>query len=83
MFLGTIYVAIGNLSAVTVRNNINTQKEDFNKYLIVCYYSLMSLAFAVGLEPLDCLAHAYNEISPRTGYLNEQGVFIKESDLKA
>ena len=81
--LGAPCCYIGNLSAITVRDKIEEQKEAFNNILKDCYIALMVLAFASGHEPIDCLEHAYNEISPRTGYLNEQGVFIKESDLKA
>lgn len=81
--LGVTSVCIGYLSAITVRNKIEEQKESFNLYLSMCYNSLMSLAFAVGLEPIECLAHAYGEIKDRTGELLPNGIFVKESDLKA
>jgi hypothetical protein len=81
--LGIISICIGYLSAITVRNKIEEQKESFNLYLSMCYNSLMSLAFAVGLEPLECLETAYNEIKNRTGELLQNGIFVKESDLKA
>lgn len=83
MFLGTIHVAIGNLSAITVRNKIEEDKKSINIHLMICYHYFMSLAFAVGLEPIECLAHAYGEIKDRTGELLPNGVFVKESDLKA
>lgn len=35
------------------------------------------------LEFIDCVAAAYEEIKDRTGYLNEDGVFVKESPCLA
>jgi hypothetical protein len=81
-FVGSICTSIGNLSAITVRNKIEEQKAQFNKYISDCYAGLMMLAFAVGLEPLDCLELAYNEIKDRKGELLPNGIFVKESDLK-
>ena len=31
-----------------------------------------------GLDLTECLEHAYEEIKDRKGYLNENGVFVKE-----
>ena len=31
-----------------------------------------------GLDLMDCLEAAYEEIKDRTGYLNEDGIFVKE-----
>jgi hypothetical protein len=39
---------------------------------------LSRIAYACGLTTNECLAHAWNEIKDRKGYLNENGVFIKE-----
>ena len=33
------------------------------------------------LDIMECLASAYEEIKDRKGRVNEQGVFVKESDL--
>lgn len=44
---------------------------------------LQYIATAQGLDYLDCCAHAWNEIKDRRGYLNELGVFVKESDVEA
>jgi NTP pyrophosphatase (non-canonical NTP hydrolase) len=43
---------------------------------------LVCLINVAALEDLDltrCLIHAYNEIKNRKGYLNKEGVFIKEA----
>lgn len=31
-----------------------------------------------GVNLISCLEHAYNQIKDRKGYLNEQGIFVKE-----
>lgn len=42
----------------------------------LCYISALN-----GLYFLDCCDHAWNEIKDRKGFLNENGVFVKESKL--
>ena len=74
---------IGNMSSIAVRGFTNNNNYGFLDYLYTCYISLMHLALSLDLCPIDCLEHAYNEISPRTGELLPNGVFVKESDLKA
>lgn len=74
---------IGTMSSLAVRNKAEEQREEFNIKLTNCYMLLMLLAFAVGLEPIECLETAYNEIKDRKGELLPNGVFVKESDLKA
>ena len=39
-------------------------------------------ASTVGLDVVDCLASAYEEIKDRKGYLREDGVFVKEETSK-
>ena len=43
-----------------------------------CLGALRAVASNHNLTLLQCLQHAYDEIKDRKGYLNEQGVFIKE-----
>ncbi len=43
-----------------------------------CAFQLGMVARAHGLTANECMAHAYEIISKRKGYLNENGVFIKE-----
>jgi NTP pyrophosphatase (non-canonical NTP hydrolase) len=45
-----------------------------------CLVVLNNLALMHGTTLEQCLAHAYNDIKDRKGYMNEKGVFIKESD---
>ena len=40
---------------------------------------LCTIAALNGLYFLDCCDHAWNEIKDRKGFLNENGVFVKES----
>lgn len=44
--------------------------------VLVC---LINVAELNGLEITMCLNRAYQEIKDRKGYLNEQGVFVKET----
>lgn len=43
-----------------------------------CRKELYVIANNHGLTLYQCLEHSYNQIKDRKGYLNEQGVFIKE-----
>lgn len=53
-----------------------------NATLTDLVFNLALLANNEGLDYLDCLAHAWNEIKDRKGELNELGVFVKEEDLQ-
>lgn len=44
--------------------------------VLVCLINCAELA---GLDPVQCLAHAYEEIKDRTGRLTPEGVFIKDA----
>lgn len=43
-----------------------------------CIVVLNNLAILSGTTLESCLKHAYNDIKDRKGYLNAEGVFIKE-----
>lgn len=43
------------------------------------YVVLTLIAEFSGLTMAECVDYAYNEIKDRKGYLNAQGVFVKES----
>lgn len=45
-----------------------------------CLVVLNNLALMHGTTLEQCLAHAYNDIKDRKGYMNDKGIFIKESD---
>ena len=44
-----------------------------------CLVVLNNIAIMSGTSLDACLKHAYNDIKDRKGYLNAEGVFIKES----
>lgn len=41
--------------------------------------ALDTIAGEHGLTPHDCLSHAWEQIKDRKGYMNAQGVFVKEA----
>lgn len=43
---------------------------------------LLIVADMEGLNLLSCLESAYNEIKDRRGYLNSNGIFVKETNLQ-
>ena len=45
-----------------------------------CIVVLLNIANMEGTDLTECLAVAYDDIKDRKGYLNENGVFIKEGD---
>ena len=45
-----------------------------------CLVVLNNLALMHGTTLEQCLAHAYNDIKDRKGYMNDKGIFIKEND---
>lgn len=44
--------------------------------VVVCLINLCALA---DVDLVSCLAGAYGEIKDRKGYMNEEGIFVKES----
>ena len=46
-----------------------------------CIVVLNNIAHINGLSLNTCWNQAYDEIKSRKGYLNDKGVFVKESDL--
>ena len=58
---------------------IDTKNEAEIKDALGDMYVVMTLvANMSNLTMAECVDHAYNEIKDRKGYLNEQGVFVKE-----
>lgn len=51
----------------------------YHGYIEQTRASLLKLPKALDLDLNDCLEAAWNSIKDRRGYLNEQGVFVKES----
>lgn len=71
------------LDASTNLGNIadNVAKRRYDKALEYIYKFHLNLTQLVGEHFNECLKHAYNEIKDRKGYLNENGIFIKEGDV--
>lgn len=67
---------MGELSDAIVKRRLPEIRDGIGDVL-VC---LTNVAQMTGLNLRSCLEVAYNEIKDRKGYLNESGVFIKESD---
>lgn len=44
-----------------------------------CTVVLINICALLDVNLTDCLAHAYEQIKNRKGYMNEQGLFIKET----
>lgn len=65
-----------------VRNLCNDYEwllSDFcNSAIETCLENLRIIAANHNHTLYQCLEHAYNQIKDRKGYLNEQGVFVKE-----
>jgi len=43
-----------------------------------CTVVLLNICALLDVNFTDCLAHAYNEIKDRKGYLNKDGIFVKQ-----
>lgn len=65
---------MGELADAINKRDIEGIKDGLGDVL-VC---LINVAAIEDLDLTRCLAHAYNEIKDRKGYLNKEGVFIKE-----
>lgn len=73
------YISInhGQMASFISKDKFNALPILINKYL----YELHLLCFNFGFTINECWNHAYNEIKDRTGYLNEDGCFIKDESI--
>lgn len=55
--------------------NDRTEAIDAVGDTVVCLINICAL---LDINLVDCLASAYNEIKDRKGYMNEEGIFVKE-----
>jgi NTP pyrophosphatase (non-canonical NTP hydrolase) len=72
--LGKLVSEIGELADNVVKGRC--VKDDIGDCIVV----LNTLALMNDTTLEECLAHAYDDIKDRKGYMNELGVFIKEGD---
>ena len=59
-----------------LRNNNKVEAIDAVGDTVVCLINVCAL---LDVNLTDCLAAAYEQIKDRRGYMNEQGIFVKES----
>ncbi len=64
----------GELCSGIVRGDKDLIKDSIGDMVVV----LVAIAELEGMTLEECVASSYDEIKDRTGYLSEDGVFIKE-----
>ena len=65
---------MGELCDAVIKNDQEAIIDGLGDVLVV----LLIVADMKGLDLLSCLESAYNEIKDRRGYLNADGVFVKD-----
>lgn len=55
----------------------NKKTEDIQDGIGDTFVTIIILAYQLGLEPRECLEHAWNEIKDRTGK-TRNGIFVKD-----
>ena len=68
----------GELCAGIVRQDLPTIADSLGDMYVV----MVAIAELKGLDILECIEGAYDEIKDRKGYLNEYGNFIKDEENK-
>jgi len=68
---------IGDIAKSIIRDN---KIKRFESY-VNAVNDLNALCEFLELDFMECISNAWNEIKDRKGYLNEEGIFIKEEDL--
>jgi NTP pyrophosphatase (non-canonical NTP hydrolase) len=68
---------IGDIAKSIIRDN---KIKRFESY-VNAVNDLNALCEYLKLDFIECISKAWNEIKDRKGYLNEEGIFIKEEDL--
>ena len=66
----------GELCDNLAKGRHDAAKDDIGDMIVV----LIMIASLIGTDIPECLQVAYNDIKDRKGYLNSDGVFIKEGD---
>ena len=66
---------LGELGDAILKKDLHMTKDGVGDTL-VC---LINMCAILGIDMTECLAQAYDEIKDRRGYLNKDGVFVKET----
>jgi len=72
--------SIGMLPRYTEPYNEN--RESMKYVISYCLTLLKKVAEKQGYDFMECCELAWNEIKDRKGYLREDGIFVKEEDIK-
>lgn len=68
---------MGELADNIAKGRYDRAKDDIGDCIVV----LIMIADLIDTDIKECLEVAWNDIKDRRGYLNEQGVFVKEGDV--
>lgn len=74
--LGKLIEEVGELASGVAKRKPDVVADSIGDAIVV----LVMLASIQGLSVRDCLFRAWTEIRDRNGYMNDQGVFVKEAD---
>jgi len=66
------------IEAATMIQNTNTYIKSYKDAIGDTLVTLIIGCACEGVDIIECLALAYNEIKDRTGHLREDGVFVKD-----
>ena len=67
---------VGELSDNIAKGRYEAAKDDLGDIVVV----VMMIASQIDSDLADCLRVAWDDIKDRKGFLNSQGVFVKEGD---
>ena len=65
---------LGELSVTIQKGDLEGQIDSIGD----CFVVLTILSAQLGFPIEECISSAWNEIKDRKGYLNEEGIFVKE-----
>ena len=68
---------LGELADNIAKGRYNRALDDIGDMIVV----LIMISAQINTDIGKCLRVAYNDIKDRKGYLNEEGVFVKEGDV--
>lgn len=69
---------VTELEAGIERHTMKGKSTELVDALGDCAVVLINIAALSGLDVVECLEHAYDQIKYRRGYLREDGIFVKE-----
>lgn len=67
---------MGEVADAVLKNDMAGVKDGVGD-VVVCH---MMMCEILGIDYLECIAHAWNEIKDRKGHMNSNGVFVKDTE---